>query len=535
MENKDIDILKIVLDDVFTLGLDDSIILKDGTIIRTNDYSLHSREREHLRRLSGWHIDSLNKNAEKENTNTPLHYLTYDDNSRIRLSSIQYRFWLERNNFATYFPEGSKTYTFIKVSGKIIEETNEKRIKKYVLDDLKANSVGGDYRFYDYMAPAKQYFTAEYLSQLEDSKVEFKQDTPESCFLYYQNCIVKVTADNVELISYDDVDEYVWRNQILQRDFKITNHKESEFRNFLYCVSAQDMKKYKSIQSVVGYLLHGYKNGANNRAIILNDTVISDNPDGGSGKGLFCKGISHMKKVDNLNGKDVDFSRQFKNQTVKMDCQVLVFQDVKRNFNFENLFSVITEGLEIEYKNQPAVQLPVEKSPKIVITTNYTIGGMGGSHERRKFEVEFSDFFNVKHTPNAYFGRMLFNDWDETDWAKFDNFMIKCVQVYLKNGLIECDFDNIEIKKYIQEVGSEFHEFTQNHDFIVYGMRTKKSDLWDKFFEDFPDSKKYYLNKRRKNCIKQYCEYYGYTLEEGNNHNLGRWMMLTKKGDEVPF
>lgn len=161
----------------------------------------------------------------------------------------------------------------------------------------------------------------------------------------------------------------------------------------MYCVSGHDMVKYKTLQSVVGYLLHGYKNKANNRAIILNDAVISENPNGGSGKGLFCTGIGHMKKLDSLNGKDVDFKSQFQNQTVRMDCQVLVFEDVKRNFNFENLFSVITEGITIEYKNQPAVKLSVEKSPKIVITTNHTIGGVGGSHERRKFEVEFCAFF----------------------------------------------------------------------------------------------------------------------------------------------
>jgi len=528
-----IDILKLTLDDIFMLGANDSIVLKQGVIVFINDYPLHSKEREHLRHLAGWHDTQKKKEEQekkKEDRGTPLHYLYYDDSSKVRLNPIAYKYWLEHHSFATYFPENSKTYLFIKVEGKLIEETNEKRIKKYVLDNLKENSVAGDYSFFNYMACTKQYFTADFLSMLEDSKVEFQQDTKDSCYLYYRNCIVKVTANDVETIPYDDVNEYVWKNQIIQRDYEKTNHKESEFRNFLYCVSAHDMKKYKSIQSAVGYLLHGYKNKANNRAVILNDAVISENPNGGSGKGLFCTGISHMKKVDSLNGKDVDFSRQFQNQTVRMDCQVLVFEDVKRNFNFENLFSVITEGITIEYKNQPAVKLSVEKSPKIVITTNYTIGGVGGSHERRKFEVEFCDFFNEDHTPYDYYGRMLFDDWDKTDWSKFDNFMIRCVQVYLKNGLIKCDFDNIDIKKFIRNVGSEFYEWTKNHDFMEYNTRIKKSTVWNKFFEEYPDSKKWYLDRKQIQCMESYCKYYGGKYVESNTRkdNLGRFIMITK-------
>ena len=88
-----------------------------------------------------------------------------------------------------------------------------------------------------------------------------------------------------------------------------------------------------------------------------------------------------MKKVDSIDGKDFSFEKNFKFQTVSTDCQVLVFDDVKKNFEFERLFSIITEGIEIEYKNQGTIKIPVEKSPKIVITTNYTIKGEGGSFD----------------------------------------------------------------------------------------------------------------------------------------------------------
>jgi hypothetical protein len=30
---------------------------------------------------------------------------------------------------------------------------------------------------------------------------------------------------------------------------------------------------------------------------------------------------------------------------------------------------------------------------------------------------------------------MLFEDWDEQEWARFDHYMINCLNYYLENGL----------------------------------------------------------------------------------------------------
>lgn len=519
------DVLKLTLSNIFTLGGNDSIILNSHQVILMQDYPRHSLEYAHLRQISGLYLDTIRKKEPK--IETPNHYLEYGKNNALKLIPIRYKYWLQSRNFAKYFPTTSKTYMFIKIDGKLIEETDEYRIREYVKDDLENNSVNGDFDYFNFMMKNKEAFDPKFLFMLESRNVEFKQDTKEECFLYYQNCIVKVTADNVETIKYEDVNEYVWRNQIIQRDYVKSDHKNSEYRNFLYLVSGENMERYKTLQSVVGYLLHGYKNKANNRAIILNDAIISDNPNGGSGKGLFCTGISHMKKVDSLNGKEVEFKGQFQNQTIRMDCQVLVFQDVKKNFNFENLFSVITEGIKIEYKHQPAVQLPVEKSPRIVITTNYTLGGVGGSHERRKFEVEFTNFFNEHKSPEDHFGRMLFDNWEKLDWSRFDNYMIKCIQVYLKNGLIKCEFENIKLKKFIRNTCNDFYEWTKSHDFVEFNKPIAKKVAFESFISDYPDGKKWLDITRINKFMGAYCEYYGFEYEANRDkRGIGSWFMI---------
>ena len=63
------------------------------------------------------------------------------------------------------------------------------------------------------------------------------------------------------------------------------------------------------MRSTIGYLLHGWKNLAYCPAVILNDEVISENPEGGTGKGLFMNGLSMMKKVVVIDGKSFNFER----------------------------------------------------------------------------------------------------------------------------------------------------------------------------------------------------------------------------------
>ena len=192
---------------------------------------------------------------------------------------------------------------------------------------------------------------------------------------------------------------------------------------------------YYNTESTIGYMMHGYKNLSYCPAIILNDEVISDNPEGGTGKGLFMNALSQMKKLVVIDGKAFAFEKSFPYQLVSADTQILVFDDVKKHFDFERLFSVVTEGLTLEKKNKDAIKIPFSKSPKIAITTNYAIKGSGNSFARRKWEVELHQHYNKNNTPLDEFGKLMFGDWNDDEWCQFDNYMIQCIQLYLKQGL----------------------------------------------------------------------------------------------------
>lgn len=446
----------------------------------------------------------------------------YDENGKIKLSPHKFKYWLQQNNFFKYFPSGQNTFTFVKKDGSLIEETNEKRIKDFTLDYLLNRKEDG-FLAYDFMASATKYFTSDFLSLLESTDIKIKRDTKDECFLYFLNGIVKVTKDTVELIDYFNETDYIWKKQVIQRDFQFKDHHGSEFRKFMYLVAGKDMQRYNSLKSVFGYYLHGFKTSANNRAVIYNDEIISDNPNGGSGKGLFNRALAQIKNVSVIDGKDFDFKKSFNLQTVTVDTQVLIYDDVQKNFNFESLFSVITEGLTLEYKNQPAIKLPITHSPKIGITTNYTIGGVGGSHDRRKFEVEFSSYFNEQYTPLDEFGHMMIDDWSEEEFSMFDNFAIKCVQHFLNNGLIKHDFQNLPKRKLIKETNQDFLNWSVEN--IWCNIRHDKKVMFEKFTTEYGDYKKWLKQNTFTKWLKSWAKFYKYEVIEDNTNGV-HWIQF---------
>jgi hypothetical protein len=465
----------------------------------------------------------------------------YDDNDKLKLSPHRYKYYLEQNNFSKYFPSDGKTFTFIRVNENIVEETSINHIKDFVLTDL-INRDGIGYSVYDFMALNSKYFTSEFLSMLDSKEVKMNEDLKDTCYLYYSNKVIKITDSKIEHIDYFNIDGYVWKNQIIDREFKEVDHHESVFRSFVWFASGEDEQKYNTFKSVIGYLMHSFKTSANNKAIIMNDAEISENPNGGSGKGLLCNSLSHVKKMSFIDGKTFEFTKSFPYQTVSTDCQVLVFDDVKKNFNFESLFSLITEGITLEYKGQDAIKLPVQRSPKVVVTTNYTVGGVGGSFERRKFEIEMSSYFNANNTPLDKFGHLLFDEWDVKEWARFDNYMISCCQYFLKNGLVNVDFDNIELRKFIKNTSFEFYEYTKNHDVFKFGEKLGKGAEYNAFIDEYPDLKKWLSQKKFKQCLEIYCKFYGFNYSEGNHPGIGRYFEINKtektnifEDIEVPF
>ncbi len=452
----------------------------------------------------------------------------YTENEAIKLSSSRFKNYLGNNNVSKYYPNEDSGFLFIKKDSNFIKEFDENRIKDFVLNDLQQRSEIGAFEL---CADNTRFFKSDFLSMLDTSQIDIQRDTKKSAYIYYQNTALEITKDSINQIPYEEIKGLVWENQVIKRDFVAAPESEGEFKTFLWKIAGEQVERYYSFKSVIGYLLHSYQNEGKPKVIIFNDEMISDVPNGGSGKGLIHKAISHIKRLSTINGKGFDPNKTFAYQTVSTDTQVLLFDDIDKNFKFENLFSVVTEGLIIEKKGKDAIKIPFSESPKISITTNYTVQGEGSSHNRRVFEVEMSNYFSDKHTPEDEFKHLLFTDWDANEWAKFDNFMIRCVQYYLEYGLVDYDRINLGEKKLKDATNPDFIEFMDSKDWRE-AKRWYKTELKDAFLSEYEDYKfKNWFNSRLFNkWIKKWSETRKVPITEGKSSGT-RYIIL----QSVPF
>jgi len=276
----------------------------------------------------------------------------------------------------------------------------------------------------------------------------------------------------------------------------------------------------------------------NNTSIILNDEVITENPEGGTGKGLFVQGLKQIRNVAILDGKSFDDKKSFPYQTVSPETQILIFDDVKKNFDFESKFSLVTEGITLERKNKDAIKLSVEDSPKILIGTNYAIKGEGNSHDRRRHELELSQYYGKKLTPFEEFKRQLFDDWDLNEFNCFDNYMVYCLQQYLNLGLINQDAKNIKMRKLIAETSFEFYEWISDKNNMTIGSRNDKSEYFNNFVNEYKDFQKWLTRKKFNIWTQKYCNYIGSEYSQGNTQGV-HWFMIGEQKDttetDLPF
>ena len=484
-------------------------------------------------------IEDIEDIVEKiSNDPSPKKFWTVSDKGSVSVVPHMMKQFLQYNGFYKFSPHDSNMFMFVRVTNNLIEKVSDEILKDFVLGYL----VGlEDMNVYNYFANQTRLFKKDFLSFIDAVNVHFIQDTKDHSHIYFRNCAVKVTSDKIEKIDYVDLDGYVWRDQVIDRDFEYCDITDCDYKTFISRIAGDDEERINSIRSTIGFLMSGYKDPGYCPAVILNDELITDNPEGGTGKGLFVQGVSKMKKVIDINGKIFDFKTQFAYQTVTTDTQVVCFDDVKNNFNFENLFSTITEGITIEKKNKDAIKIPFRHSPKIVITTNYAIRGKGNSFERRKWELELRRHYTKAHTPVDEFGKRFFDEWTDDEWCSFDNYMLGNLQYYIQNGLVEAQFLNLAIRKLASETCHQFIEWvgivegTRPTDKLVYNKKMFKDELYGDFVEDNPDfGPKGKTAISRQNFYK-WLVYFGsykrFKVVEGRS-GLGRWIMYQDENYE---
>ena len=442
---------------------------------------------------------------------------------KISIEPNQYSTFLSKHGFGKYYPERALSPIFVVVKENKVRLSSVEQIKDFVLKYLEQRC---EVSVWNYCSRSTYLFSENFLNMIDSIDVKILQDTKNESYIPFQNGVVTISKKDVTLKSYIDVDGYIWENQILNRDFTRMDSFRNDFQDFIFKVSNQDRTRTNALESTLGYLMHTYKDKTEQKAIIFNDQEIDDNANGGSGKSLMLTAIGYFRNIVTVDGKQFNsMKNDFVYQRVNLDTQILAFDDVKKNFDFEQLFSVVSQGITVNRKNKDEIYIPFERSPKIVITTNYVIAGAGSSHDRRRHEIEFYQYFNAQHSPLKEYGRLLFDSWTKDDWNHFDNYMISNVQKYLNEGLVKLDSINGDTKRFIQSTCKDFFEFVNEGNIALDVYCYNQTKLQE--FQSETNSFRDLSTQKFKKWVKEYANFKGYKYTEGHNHS-GRYFILNE-------
>lgn len=423
--------------------------------------------------------------------------------------------WFEAHGFCKYWMNKNVS-VFVRIQENVVSETTPEVMFDFLKSEVKKlpfqiTENCNKYQLWELISQRITGFKSnDYLQTINIKNINFIRDTKDVSFFFFKNCFVEVTPDSVTQKDYSLMNGMIWEDQRINHNFNLldkdiySDTSSCVFGLFLEKVCSPenkefpgdrskrivDMDRLNSLVTSIGYMLHTYKNPSVTKAIILCEEKIAkdDDSNGRTGKGLTAVALSKLRKRTFFSGKQVDFRDRFLYQKVSPDTQFLYFDDVKKHFDFESLFTILTEGLTIEKKGQKSVDIGYSDSPKIMISTNSVLSNDTDSYKARKFEIEFTDYFTADYQPINEFNSLFFEDgWkpDDPEWDKFYSFMIYSTQHYIVNGLIDYEKANLEERKLLSKMPEEFIDFAQSHlNKLKDGAKVYKHELYAKFIED---------------------------------------------------
>ena len=500
---------------------------------------------------------------------------TDDEYVKLEISYNDFLLFLQANGFGLLVTgDEQKVAEVVRVVKNIVSRTVEHKstnitVKHFVLDYL-AEIDRLDVREL-MLRRQSTFFTMNFLTALRPVHVRFAKDTRTRCRFFFLNGAVDIRFNNQDGISttfqsYDDLGLSLWETQIQPREYAGTYHPECvgpadrrpcEFHRFLECVSQETVGEGDSLEILrnnlaafrygLAYLLHSYKDVARAFAVLCVDADGStESSNGRRGKSLLTKAIEQVRRVAYEDGKTMKTDSQFLFQNLDADSQVALFDDVRKNFDFEQFYPTITGHCMTERKGRSRVKLDFNDAPKFVFTSNKPVLGEGDSDQARWLILPFTGFFSKNYTPFDLFGHRLFEDWDNAEWTRFFDYLIDLMREYL--AFINCplfarpepDLTTYNEEKLKWAVASELVDY-----FDAY-LSNLPYDVSKKlFFDDFKGLYPLYNTRTQHwfTCrLHLYCKMRGILINAGMPDGRAfkvyettgireEWLYFTKGGD----
>ena len=419
---------------------------------------------------------------------------------------------VENNIVYTFEEEQLQNYVYNNMLDRLPEKLNDKLSVRDLREAIMR--IGGS------LYEQKKYNTLPF------KQLIFNKDNKDSAYFYFKNQAIRITKDNIESVDYTELKYPVLSTHIKDHEVNVIEtdfFEDFSFYQFLKNVcrpsqgTAPEIERFNALKSSIGYLCHKYLSPIEQKAVIFSESNLTDKPKGRTGKGLISEAISKLVKVSHNDGKNFNQNSQFSMQNYQIGDNVILFSDVLKNFDFERLFSLITDGFEFEKKGMSRVRVSVIDSPKFMISTNFAIRTENSSsYKARIREMELYCYYNADFTPSQDFAEWFFVDWDSEKWDLFYCMMFSFVQYFLNNGLTKYVSETVEARKLLQSGGDELIDYISS---LEIDRFYDVPELYKNFITFAGHSERDFSKKRFATSLNLYCEQRGYKVERKVSKN----------------
>lgn len=378
---------------------------------------------------------------------------------------------------------------------------------------------------------------------------EILQDSADTCYKFYANCYVEITATNVRIKPYEELtDGLVWSDKIMDREYQYENKASTLYQDYLRNATSVNGKDISdNVKNILGWLCHDYNSPARVYIIVLTEMVLDPKDGGGSGKNIFVNLLSNVIGLSTASGAMVKWDDKFF-AVWRPGDRIYFIPDIPKKVDWPFLKNAVENPL-VNKKYDREVSINTASTPKLVINTNFSYADSDGGLRRRIRPIEFTDFYTRNGGVDGVHGKLFPSagekgGWTNEDWKGFDDFIIHSIQFNLQqDGKIQSETLSKDgwTKKFINMYGEDNYDFIRDN--IEGWVRSDyiKVNDFQRNYDDFVMQLKerYKLGKKTLlSAVKDYCDRFNIVFDQGVQKrlpNLGTCRVHCFSGDYSQF
>lgn len=415
----------------------------------------------------------------------------------------------------------------VQINQKFIEKVNDvyffDTMKEYIKDEDPKVEIELKNVYEKFLKTYGTFITQKRLQAFDSDDVLI--DTNDTCYKFYANCYVEITAENIKIREYNDCNGFVWSDKVLPRDYNVEHKASDLYKTYLINSTSTTGALEANVKNTIGWLCHDYNSPARVYIIVMTETVLDPKEGGGSGKNIFANLLSHVIGMSTASGSMVKWDDKFFAVWSPGD-RIYFIPDLPKQVDWAFLKNAIENPL-VNKKYDREITVGIDQAPKLLFNTNFSYADTDGGIKRRIRPIEFTPFYTLNGGVDAVHGKLFPStggfkgDWTAEDWKGFDDMILHCIQYNLSNNgrLDKVDLSETGwIKKFIGMYGEDNYDFIRDRivDWTL-SEYVKVNDFqleYDNYITALKE--RYKLGKKKlMSAVRDFCEYHNIVFEQG--------------------